>query len=79
MTFWCGSRPGSADPYLWPIDPDPDIFVITLQEANKFFFLFNEVFLIITFRGTFTSFFKDNKSKRSHKTVGMKVFLTIFA
>ncbi len=28
---------------------------------------------------TFTSFFKDKKSKRSHKTVGIKVFLTIFA
>jgi len=29
--------------------------------------------------GTFTSFFADNTSKRSHKTVGMKGFLTIFA
>jgi hypothetical protein len=32
-----------------------------------------------TFEGTFTSFFKDKKSKRSHKTVEIKVFLTIFA
>ncbi len=31
------------------------------------------------FEGTFTSFFIDKKSKRSQKTVGMKVFLTIFA
>jgi hypothetical protein len=30
------------------------------------------------FEGTFTSFFK-NKSKRSHKTVEIKVFLNIFA
>jgi hypothetical protein len=28
--------------------------------------------------GTFTSFFKDKKSKRSLKTVEIKVFLTIF-
>ncbi len=27
------------------------------------------------FEGTFTSFFKDKKSKRSHKTVEIKVFL----
>jgi hypothetical protein len=37
MTFWCGS--GSADPCLGLMDPDADpdpaIFVIDLQEANK--------------------------------------------
>jgi hypothetical protein len=31
------------------------------------------------FEDTFTSFYKDKRSKRSHKTVGIKVFLTIFA
>jgi len=38
-------------------------------------------FCFLLLEGTFTSFFKDNKSKRSHKTVpvGIKVFLTIFA
>jgi hypothetical protein len=30
-------------------------------------------------KGTITSFFKDKKSKRNHKTVGIKVFLIIFA
>ncbi len=60
------------------LDPDPDlnpaIFVIDLQDANekqinkKFFYLF-------LFEGTFTSFFKDKKYKRSHKRVGIKVFL----
>ncbi len=35
MTFWCGSGSGSADPCLWLIDPDPAIFVIDLQDANK--------------------------------------------
>ncbi len=64
------------------LDPDPDpnpaIFVIDLQDANekqmkkKFFCLF-------LFEGTFTSFFIDKKYKRSHKTVGIKVFLTFFA
>jgi hypothetical protein len=44
-------------------DPDPAISVIDLQDANK----------------KLISFFKDKKSKRSHKTVGIKVFLTIFA
>ncbi len=34
-------------------------------------------FCILLFEGTFTSFFKGKKSKRSHKTVEIKVFLTI--
>ncbi len=37
MTFWCGS--GSGDPCLWlmdpDLDPDLDLFVIDLQDANK--------------------------------------------
>jgi hypothetical protein len=33
----------------------------------------------ISFSAFFTSFFKDKKAKRSHKTAGNKVFLTIFA
>ncbi len=36
------------------------------------------VFLLV-FEGTFTSFFNDKKSKRSHKTAGIKVFLPVFA
>ncbi len=35
MIFWCGSGSGSADPRLWLMDPDPDIFFIDLQDANK--------------------------------------------
>jgi hypothetical protein len=60
------------------MDSDPAIFVIDLQDANKKQFFFS-VFLLLLFKGTFTSFFKDKRSKRSHKTVGIKVFLTIFA
>ncbi len=60
-------------------DPDPAIFVIDLQDANKKLILFIIFFCLLLFEGTFTSFFKDKKSKRSHKTVGINVFLTIFA
>jgi hypothetical protein len=57
-------------------DPDPAIFIIDLQDANK---KQKKFFCILLFEGTFSSFFKDKKSKRSHKTVDIKVFLTIFA
>ncbi len=36
-----------------------------------------EFFCLLLFGGTFTWFFKDKKSKRSHKTIGAKFFLTI--
>ncbi len=87
MTFWCVSDPmpltnrsgsgcgfgsagfvsGSCCFRYWPS-----------RHQKKTNFL-NKVFLFIIFEGTFTSFFKDKKSKRSHKTVGIKVFPTIFA
>jgi hypothetical protein len=44
------------------MDPDPAIFVIDLQDANKKNKLFY-FFCFLLFEGTFTSFFKDNKSK----------------
>jgi hypothetical protein len=50
-------------------DPDPAIFISDLQDVN----------CLLLFDGTFTSFFKDKKSYRSHKTVGINVFLSIFA
>ncbi len=37
---------------------------------------FKKVFCLFLFEGTFTSFFKDKKFKKSDKTVGIKVFLT---
>ncbi len=54
------------------LDPDHAIFVIDLQDANLKL-IFKKVFL--HFEGTFTSLFKNKKYKRSHKTVGIKVFL----
>jgi hypothetical protein len=61
------------------MDPDPFIFIIDLQDANKKMKLKKKFFCIVLFEGTFISFFKDKKSKRSHKTVEIKVFLTIVA
>ncbi len=45
------------------------------QKTN---FLFN-FFCFLLFEDTLTSFFKDKKSKKGHKIVGIKVFLTICA
>jgi hypothetical protein len=58
------------------MDPDPAIYVINPQDANKkqIFFKFSSLFL---FQGTFTLLFKDKKSKRSHKAVGIKVCLIV--
>ncbi len=39
----------------------------------------NIYFCLLLSEGTFTSFIKDKKSKRGHKTVEIKIFLTIFA
>jgi hypothetical protein len=64
-----GSRFGSGSFYNL-------IFIIDLQDANKK--KYKTKFCILFFECTFTSFFKDKKSKRSHKTVEIKVFFTIF-
>jgi hypothetical protein len=44
-------------------DPDPAIFVSDLQGVNKKYFFFSYFFFwLLLFEGTFTSFFKDEKS-----------------
>jgi hypothetical protein len=48
-----------------------------MPTKTNFFFL--KFFCLFLFEGAFTSFFEDKKSKTSHKTVGTKVLLTIFA
>jgi hypothetical protein len=58
-------------------DPDPAVFIIDLQDANKKL-LQKKLFGRLLFESTFTSFFKDKKSIRCRKTVEIKVFLTIF-
>ncbi len=73
MTFWYGS--GSAGPCLWLKDPDPAIFVIDLQDANKKLKSFSAYF----FLKVHLHHFKDKKSKRCHTTAGIMVLFTIFA
>jgi hypothetical protein len=57
------------------MDPDPAIFNIDLQSRRQQKTNLKKVFYLLLFEGTFTSFFKDKKSKRSHKTAGIKAFL----
>jgi hypothetical protein len=74
-----------VDPRHFGTDPDPRISItdlriripIPIEGANKNKFLF-KVFCLLFFQGTFTSVFKDKKSKRSHKIVEIKVFLLFF-
>jgi hypothetical protein len=65
LTNGSGSGVGSFYFHHWPSRCE--------QKTN-----FKKVFLHSTFLRYFTSFFKDKMSKRSHKTVEIKVFLTIF-
>jgi hypothetical protein len=58
-------------------DPDPSIFIIDLQDANKKLIKKKKFFCILLFAGTLTSFFKDKQPKISHKTVINKVFLQV--
>ncbi len=62
-----------SDPDL-DADQDPTVFVIDLKMPTKKCF-----FYLLLCEGTLTSFSKDKKSIKSHKTVGIKAFLTIFA
>jgi hypothetical protein len=56
-------------------DPDPAIYVIDLQDENKKRNFKKKFFFLLPFEDIFTSFFKDKKSKISHKTVGIKICL----
>jgi hypothetical protein len=49
------------------------------RRHQKIIIFLKKFFCILLFEGTFTSFFKDKRSKRSHIIVEIKVFLTIFA
>ncbi len=60
------------------MDPDPAIFVIDLQDANKkliFYFIFSAYYFLKVHLHPFQRY----KVKKSHKIVGIKVILTIFA
>jgi hypothetical protein len=49
------------------MDPDPAIFVIDLQNANKKTICLKRFFSLLLFEGTFTSFFKDKSPKELTK------------
>jgi hypothetical protein len=69
MTFWYES--GSADPYLWLMDPDPDlapdpdpaIFVSDLQDASKKL-IFNTIFSACYFLKVHLHYFSKIKSQK---------------
>jgi hypothetical protein len=49
------------------LDPDPAVFVIDLQDASKKLIFEHIFFCLFLFEATYTSFFKDKKSKESQK------------
>ncbi len=74
-----------ADPWHFGVDPDPRIhasdYWIRIQIRMQIRIL---LFLSLTFKmpakkveGSFTSFYKGKKSKKSHKTVEIKVFFLL--
>jgi hypothetical protein len=77
----CGSVPlsnqfANSDP-----DPtsDPAIFVSDLQDGNLKFIFLSKFFAFYFLKLHFHCFSKKKNHKEVHKTVGIKVFLTIFA
>jgi hypothetical protein len=61
------------------MDPDPSIFIIDLQDAYKNKFK-KKFFLHIIFKvPVLLHHFSKVKSKKKVSTIGIKVFLTIFA
>jgi hypothetical protein len=61
-------------PLLLLLDPGSeirDLGWLKMRIRGKCFFL-------VLFKGTFKSFFKDKKSKRSHKTVGVRLPTSLF-
>jgi hypothetical protein len=53
---------------------DPAIFIIDLQDASKKLIFKHNSFCLLLFEGTFTSYFKYEKSKRVTTIEGIKVF-----
>ncbi len=79
MTFWDGSGSGSADPCLWPMDPDPDpaIFVIDLQDASKKL-IFNTIFSAYYFLKVHLHHFSKIKSQKESQNSRNQGFSNYF-
>ncbi len=75
VTFWY--RSGSSDPYLSPTDPDPDpdIFVSDLKDANKKTNFY--VFCLLLYEGTII--LQESKVIKKSQNSRNQGFLTIFA
>jgi hypothetical protein len=63
--------PGSGS-WIRILDPDPAIFVIDLQDISKKQIFEHNFLCLLLFEATFTSFFKDKKSKRVTKYRGIR-------
>jgi hypothetical protein len=59
------------------LDPDPAIFVIDLQDVSKKIIFEHNFFCLLLFEASFTSFFKDKKSKRVTKYYESRFFLLV--
>jgi hypothetical protein len=68
VIFWYGSGCGSSDPYIWLTEPDAD----PVEKKHK-----DPTEPDADSERWYN--YKNKKSKRSHKTVEIKVFLTSFA
>ncbi len=67
------------DPWHFGVDPDPGSgscyfchWPSRFQQKTNFL---TQFFCLLFFEGTFTSFFKDKKSKKSHKIINSRFFL----
>ncbi len=59
-------------------DPDPSIFIIDLQDANKKQICKKKLYCILLFEGSFTSFFKGKKVKKKAQNSGNQGFSYYF-
>ena len=79
MTFWCESGSGSMPQNNGSgFGSGSCYFRHSPSRHQQITNLKKKFFCSLLFEGTFTSFFKDKKSKRSHKTVGITVFSYYF-
>jgi hypothetical protein len=64
-----GSMPltNGSGSWIRVLDPDPALFVIDLQDVSKKLIFEHNFFCLLLYEATFTSFFKDKKSKRVKK------------
>ncbi len=81
MTFWGGSRSGSADPCLWLMDPDSDpdtsIFVIGLQDASRTL-IFNTILSAYYFLKLHLHHFSKIKSQKESQNSRIQGFSCYF-